>query len=115
MPWPQDVPDFPLKKPDTLEKLEQLSPQILNAMTQVEAEEKIRDAADSLAKSYYKAYKDKGNLSECSLIVSGALEQTGGSLPAKFGALMIGKSKEEGERSCKNYYPPLPFPNEIEF
>lgn len=115
MSWPPDVPDFPIKKPYEIEKLERLPRNILNAMTKVEIEEKIRDAADSLAKTYFHTKQETGSMDECALIVSGALEQTGSSINGKLGTLMIGTSKEASQRACKRYYPEHPFPNEIEF
>ena len=113
MTWPPDVPDYPIKKPREIENIERMPPEILNSMRKVEIDEKIGDAADSLAKSYFDSYKEKGSLSECSLIVSGAQKQTGSSIGGNLGMSMVAESKEKAEEACKEYYPDHPFPNEI--
>lgn len=105
MEKPQDIPDMSLSKPKFIEKLEQLPSDIIHAMTQVEVEEKIRDAAESVAAKYYKKYGDDGgNYPECVRTVSGILSELGQDLPGQLGLTMIGKSKGASEQACAEYY-----------
>lgn len=115
MNWPPDVPDFPMKIPHEIEKLENLPKNLLNAMTDVEAKEHIRDGANGLAGAYYNSRKEKGSLSECKLFVSSALRQTGSAIGGKLGNLMVGTSDEASECACERLYPERPYPNELEF
>ncbi len=115
MPWHPDVPDFPLDKPPEIEKLEKLPLSSLNAMTIVEAEERIRDAAEGLAKSYTKRSGSKGTYDECVLVVTGALQETGSAINGKMGSLMVGISEHSAKDACRKFYPESPFPNELEY
>jgi hypothetical protein len=106
MPWPPDVPDFLFKKPLELEKLEKLPPEIIHAMTRVEIDEKIRDAADSLSKSYSSCPSSElKNYDKCVAVVSGALSETGSSLPGQLGSLMVGTGYDAAQRSCRQFFP----------
>lgn len=104
MACPDDIPDFPFPKPRELEKLERLPPEVIHAMTRVEMEEKIRDAAVSLAKVYM-LNTPSADFDECLLLVSGALSETGGSIPGQLGALMVGTSLQTAEDACRDYFP----------
>ncbi len=115
MTWHPDVPDLPMNKPHELERLEQLPHSILNAMTRTEIDEKIRDAADSLAQEYHRVNGEQGSLSECVLIVGGALSQTGNSISGHLGQIMVGTSTEAATHACADYYHEHPSPNEIEY
>jgi hypothetical protein len=99
MSWELDTPQFPLKKSATLEKLEQLHPEQLNAMDRVEIDEHIEDIAYGFAKAYHK--KKPHDFDTCLTIVSAALKETGGALGGKFGAIMVGTSQEVAEKVCK--------------
>jgi hypothetical protein len=106
MPWHPDIPDFLTEKPQSLEKLEKLPSDIIHAMTGLEIDEHIRDAANGLAANYYthcKKNKDYG-YQECVLFVSSALSQTGSSLDSKLGLLMTGKSLESAKRACRQSF-----------
>jgi hypothetical protein len=107
MPWHPDIPDFPIDKPHALEKLEKLSPDVINAMTKLEISEHIRDAAQSLAKTYHDkcTQREDWGYDECVLLVSGALSQTGGSITGKMGPVMVGKSTEAAHKACRQYFP----------
>lgn len=115
MNWPPDVPDFPMKKPHVIEKIEKLPSTLLNAMTDVEIAERIRDGANGLAEAYFESRQDDGSLSECKIVVSSALIQTGSSVGGKLGTNMVATSDGASELACKRYYPERPFPNELEF
>ena len=109
MPWHPDVPDFINEKPHALEKIERLSPDVMNAMTHLEMEEHIEDAAASLAKSYHDKCKQRMDygVDECIMLVSGALSQTGGSIGGAMGSLMVGKSLDEAKQACHRYFPEI--------
>ena len=115
MNWHPDVPDINVKKPRELEKIEELPISVLNAMTPLELDEKIRDAADGLAKNYVKAASGKATVDECILFVSGALTQTGAALNGKAGAAMVGKSDKAAENACKQLFKDATGINEIEY
>jgi hypothetical protein len=107
MPWHPDIPEFPGGKPRILEKLEKLPPEMINAMTGLEVDEHVRDAANSLAQGYHshcKKNKDYG-YGECVLFVSGALSQLGSSVSGKLGMNMVGKSHQSASEACKQYFP----------
>lgn len=107
MNWRPDIPDFPGEKPYLLEKLENLPPEMINAMTGLEVSEHVRDAANSLARGYHhdcKKNRDYG-YQECVLLVSGALSQTGSSLSGQLGASMVGKSQTAASEACRVYFP----------
>ncbi len=104
MTFPEDIPDFPFPKPHELEKLEQLPPEVIHAMTPVEVDEKVREAAASLAKSYM-LHAPEPNYEECFLLVSGALTETGGAIPGQLGALLVGTSRQAAEEACGSYFP----------
>lgn len=111
MPWHPDIPDLPdlaLEKPHALERLEKLPPESLNAMTQVETEERIRDAANGIVTAYSKNRGSKANYEECVYLVSAALAQTGEALPGNVGKTLVGRSEIAAEEACK-----LIFPNEF--
>lgn len=106
MTWPPDVPSFPIKKPHTIEKLEKLPKEILNAMTFVEMEEKIRDAAVSLAHAYNNLKTSREvSYEECVLYVSGALTETGGDINNELGERMIGESQSAASHACREFFP----------
>lgn len=115
MNWHPDVPDISVKKPRELAKIEELPISLLNAMTPLELDEKIRDAADGLAKNYVKAAKEKATLDECIYFVSGALTQTGGAIDGRAGAAMVGRSDRAAETACKQLFPDETGINEIEY
>lgn len=115
MNWHPDVPDISAKKPRELEKIEKLPISVLNAMTPLELEEKIRDAADGLAKSYMQAAKERATVDECIIFVAGALTQTGGAIDGKAGAAMVGKSDHAAETACKQLFKDVTGINEIEY
>jgi hypothetical protein len=107
MPWRPDVPDFPGEKPHILEKLERLAPEMINAMTGLEINEHVRDAADSLADGYHshcKKNKDYG-YGECVLFVSGALSQLGSSVSGQLGLALVGKKHKSASEACRQYFP----------
>lgn len=107
MGWHPDIPDFPAVKPVLLERLEKLPPDTLNAMTGLEIEEHVRDAAEALANSYHdscKKNRDYG-FDECVIYVSGALSQTGSSLNGHLGMVMVGESQKAASDACKQYFP----------
>lgn len=110
-----DVPDLPFEKPKKLEDLEETPPQILHAMTSVELEEKVRDAAESLASAYYKHSLQEGSLDDCTSLVSGVLQQLGSSIDGDAGPVIVGISHHEAHQACKLYYPENFGINEIEF
>jgi hypothetical protein len=107
MPWHPDVPDFIIEKPHALEKIERLSQDVINAMTHLEMEEHIEDAASGLAKAYHDKCKQRLDygVDECILLVAGALSQTGGSMGGVMGSLMVGKSMDEAKRACHQFFP----------
>lgn len=107
MSWHPDIPDFPAEKPHQLEKLERLPSDIINAMTHLEVEEHIRDAALSLANVYHKKCKKRRDFGydECVLLVSEALSQTGASIEGKLGPLMVGESNGVAHMACRQYFP----------
>jgi hypothetical protein len=107
MPWHPDVPDFITEKPRALEKIERLSPEVIHAMTHLEMEEHIEDAATGLAKAYHDKCKQRMDygMDECVLLVAGALSQTGGSIGGEIGSLMVGKSLDEAKQACRRFFP----------
>lgn len=107
MPWRPDIPDFPGKKPHMLEKLEKLPPEIIHAMTGLEVNEHVRDAANSLASSYHSncvKNKDYG-YNECVLFVSGALSQIGSAVEGQLGIAMVGTSQNSASEACRQCFP----------
>lgn len=106
MPRPDDIPDFPFPKPKELEKLELLPPEVIHAMTRVAIEEKIHDAALSLAKIYMRnTPPSKASFDECAMWVSMALLETGGSIPGQLGTYMVGTSRQVAEDVSRDYFP----------
>ena len=107
MAWHPDVPDFLAEKPHELEKLEKFSLEIINAMTHLELEEHIEDAAYALARTYHHQCRQRQDygFDECVLIVSGALSQTGSSIDGKLGPLMVGTSLDSAKTACRQYFP----------
>lgn len=99
MERPPDVPDIWISKPKKLEEFEKLEPHILNAMTQQEVTEHIRDIAISLAETYQK--EKGGDYEGCVITVSTALKVTGGAIGGKVGAEMVGESPKAAESACK--------------
>lgn len=104
MSWPPDVPDLPMEKPKELEILEELDDHVLNAMTDVEVEERIRDAAVALATAFHNEIG--GDYETCVIVVSGALKETGGAIGGPFGEAMIGLSHTETEYACRLVFEP---------
>lgn len=106
MTRPDDVPDFPFPKPKELEKLELLPPDVIHAMTRVAIEEKIHEAAVSLAKIYMRSTPpSKASFDECVMWVSMALSETGGSIPGQLGAHMVGTSRQVAEDVSRDFFP----------
>lgn len=106
MTRPDDVPDFPFPKPKEIEKIEQLPPEIIHAMTRVEMEEKIREAATSLAQAYFNCSpSEKANYEECLLLVSAALTETGGAVPGQLGSLLVGTSQKAASEAARELFP----------
>jgi hypothetical protein len=106
MSWPPDVPDFLSKKPSALERLESLSPELINAMTDVEMIHHIHDAALGLAESYQRECQDRSSYGyeDCVLFVAEALVETGAAIDGKLGSQMISKSQQEAKNASQQCF-----------
>jgi hypothetical protein len=71
----------------------------------MEVDERVSDAADSLAHAYFEEKGPNVNFDECVSVVSGALSETGSSINNKLGKSMISRSLEKAEQACRRYFP----------
>lgn len=100
-----DTPELPFKKPRQLEELEKMGMDQREAMDPQEKKDRVRDTAYSLALSYQKYSKNKGDYDGCVAIVHSALSTMGNSIDGKLGALMVGMSDEASQEMCRILYP----------
>jgi hypothetical protein len=107
MPWHPDIPDFLNEKPHEIENIEKLTVEMMNAMTGLEIDEHIENAAHALAKSYYNLCQNRTDYGyeECVMIVSGALSELGASLDSKLGSAMVGESVHAAKKASREYFP----------
>lgn len=99
MPWHPDVPDIPIEKPPEISELELIGREALDSMPPREMDEKLEEAAFSVAKAFK---KQKGSdYSGCVSIVSVALNMTGSSIGGQFGSLMLAQSENQAKHACK--------------
>ncbi len=79
----------------------------MNAMTGLEIDEHIENAAHALAKSYHHSCKKRTDYGyeDCVMMVSGALSQLGASLDNKLGSTMVGESLEAAKRASREFFP----------
>ena len=114
MSWDPSDADLLLEKPNAINILEKLSPAFLDSMPGVEVEEKIRDAAEALAKTYQRKTKD-GNYEMCVMLVAGALTQSGSDIGGSVGTLMIGTAESKAKAACRLFYPESDEANRMEY
>jgi hypothetical protein len=107
MSWHPDIPDFLNEKPREIEILEEFTPEMMNAMTGLEVNEHIENAAHALAKSYYNFCQNRTDYGydECVMIVSGALSELGASLDCKLGTTMVAESISAAKKASREYFP----------
>ena len=103
MLWHPDVPELEIKKPTEILQFEELSPEILEAMSTMEIHARIDRAAEAVAREYKKE-KDE-SYDECVNIVSIALSVTGNAIGGKVGALMVGRSDSSAIQASRLVYP----------
>lgn len=99
MSWDIDTPDLPFKKPEVLEKIEQMGLDQRESLDPQEMEAHIDEAAYSLAKAYKKL--EESDYEGCVAVVHSALNEMGGSIDGKMGSLMVGKSEQSAKAACK--------------
>ena len=100
MKYPDDVPELPITKPKQLTNLETLSPEILDAMTEVEATERVEEAAYALACNYRDEVDD--DIDGCIRMVSTALKVTGNSLRSRhIGPKLVAESEALAKEACR--------------
>lgn len=102
-PWNPEESQLGVTKPRALAWLETQGNDVLNAMDDREADKRIQDAGQQLAKNYVN--EQKGDYEGCKLTVSTALSVAGNSIGGKIGALMVAMSDEVAEKSCRRMYP----------
>jgi hypothetical protein len=100
-----DVPNLPFKKPMPLERIEKLSFAQREAMDPYEIEERVQEAANSLAIAYREHKAEERDYDSCVVIIFSALTQTGQSLGGKMGATMVGMSDRAARRACHEAFP----------
>lgn len=99
MSWPPDVPDVNLKKPPELERLETMAPSIREAMSKQEIHDHIDEIAHSFAVNY--KHKKGSTYEDCLVMVSLALNLSGGALGGQVGLEMMGTSSGAAETACR--------------
>lgn len=105
MPSDENTPSNALTKPPQLIHLEQLSAEQLNAMTPVEVEERIEEAAYALADNYQ--HEMQGGYKECVETVSTILFSTGAAINTQVGHLMVAKCEAYAAGACRIYFPEI--------
>lgn len=103
MSWEFDIPSLPFKKPEEIEKLEQMDYDQREAMDTVEMKSRINGVALNIAVAYH---KHNGNDPRtCIAIIQSALSELGNSLTGRFGTTMIGIRESASHLACKNIFP----------
>lgn len=105
MQWNEDDLQLPIDKPAPLLSLEKLSDSQLNAMTDVEIDERMDEAAFASAHKYCNKVP-QGNYDECVAVVSILLNTSGASVGGKVGAKMVASSESLACQACRRMFPP---------
>lgn len=105
MQWSEDDLQLPIDKPVQLLSLEKLSDSQLDAMTDVEIDERMDEAAYATAHKYCNKVP-QGSYEECVAVVSVMLNTSGAAMGGKVGGQMVAHSESLACQACRRMFPP---------
>lgn len=104
MQWSEDDLQLPIDKPAQLLSLEKLSDSQLDAMTDVEIDERLDEAAYASAHNYCKKVP-QGTYEECAAVVSVMLNTSGAAVGGRVGGKMVAHSEPLACQACRHMFP----------